>query len=711
MLTDEIKQQIQQAYSTFLQSKSLQARYGQRLMVAEVAKTLAGFADSDDSTQNVVAAIEAGTGTGKTVAYSISAIVLAQHAQKQLVISTATVALQEQIVHKDLPDLLQNSGLQFSFALAKGRGRYLCLTKLDNLLQHNQREQETAQMFAEEGFSIEINADQQKLFIDMVNRLGGGRWDGDRDSWPQALDDQTWSMLTTDHIQCAGRRCSQYQNCVFYKARETLEEVDVIVTNHDMVLADLSLGGGMVLPDPAKTFYVFDEGHHLPDKTIKHFAHFTRLRSTRDWLIQTDRASKKLLRDNPSLKGEFARLLEQLPERLKNLQEQQQLVANLCEQLAEFDFAAVDRFDKPRHRFEHGLLPAELQEMSQLMKTGFMQLTDSLSRMHDYLKKAMDEEIALGIDRNLIEQWQPQFGRLYARAEANLGLWSAFSARDEAGSVPLARWLAPVEHGAGLDIEVCASPILASGTLRQNLWQQAAGVILTSATLTALGSFDRFRMRSGLPDTATTLSVPSPFNYAEAGILRVPDFGVDTRSVEQHTRVIAEQLPQLLQSATGSLVLFSSRKQMHEVFELLDEQWRKQVLMQGRWSRQETIARHRSRIDDGETSVLFGLASFAEGIDLPGAYCEHVVIAKIPFAVPDEPVEAALAEWIESRGGNAFMQISVPDASVRLIQACGRLLRNEQDRGQITIMDRRLVTQRYGRALLDSLPAFARQLD
>ena len=134
------------------------------------------------------------------------------------------------------------------------------------------------------------------------------------------------------------------------------------------------------------------------------------------------------------------------------------------------------------------------------------------------------------------------------------------------------------------------------------------------------------------------------------------------------------------------------------------------VLMQGDYSKQEILRRHKQAIDDGQGSVIFGLASFAEGVDLPGDYCRHVVIAKIPFAVPDSPLEAALAEWVEAQGRNAFMEISVPDAALRLVQASGRLLRTEEDTGRITLMDRRILTKRYGRAILDSLPPFQRSL-
>lgn len=157
-------------------------------------------------------------------------------------------------------------------------------------------------------------------------------------------------------------------------------------------------------------------------------------------------------------------------------------------------------------------------------------------------------------------------------------------------------------------------------------------------------------------------------------------------------------------------MLFSSRKQMQEVQSLLPAQWQQKLLVQGDESKQRILEKHRQRIDAGQGSVLFGLASFAEGLDLPGAYCQHVVIAKIPFAVPDDPIEAAMAEWIEHQGGNAFMQIAVPDAAIKLVQACGRLLRTESDRGQVTLLDRRIVSKRYGKAILNSLPPFKRDL-
>src|SRR5690606_34263051 len=204
MLSSELKSQIQGAYSRFLDSKGLKARYGQRLMIAEVAKVLGAIQVDEEGRRDgepAVVAIEAGTGTGKTVAYTLAAIPIARAAGKRLVIATATVALQEQIVHKDLPDVIRNSGLNFSFALAKGRGRYLCLSRLDLLMQEGQAQSATAQLFEEEGFRLDVDEASQKLHTQMIEKLAGNRWDGDRDSWPQELEDAVWSQLTTDHSQ------------------------------------------------------------------------------------------------------------------------------------------------------------------------------------------------------------------------------------------------------------------------------------------------------------------------------------------------------------------------------------------------------------------------------------------------------------------------------------------------------------------------------
>jgi len=704
MLSEILKAQIQNAYSRFLEAKGFKPRYGQRLMIAESAKVLGTIQQDEQgkrSSEEAVVAIEAGTGVGKTVAYSLALIPVAKAADKRLVISTATVALQEQILYRDLPDVQQNSGLSFSFAIAKGRRRYLCVARLASLLSEGKERSQTAELFAEEGYAIEVDSNALALYARLQSQLDSGAWDGDRDRLSEALSDSDWARLSVDHHQCAKRRCAYIQHCPFYKAREAAEKVDVIVTNHDLVLADLALGGGLVLPAPDDSLYVFDEGHHLADKAISHFAHKSRLRATESWLSQTEKNLAKLLAQNPS-QGETAHTLMEMAEQSRELRSKQQDMLKLCEQLAEFDSSR-----EPVQRFSAGKIPEPLREAGLLLGQGFAALQGRLEGFVERLKGVLDGESRVGISRTQAELWYPLFGSLQARAAENLSLWQAFCAQDKEGEPPTARWLALVEID---DIEVNASPILAATTLRRNLWQRAYGTLLTSATLTALGRFDRLRSRAGLPENTHCQVVPSPFNYAKAGLLCVPDLKADPSDNAAHSAAISAALPELLAENKGSLVLFSSKRQMQEVFEALPSEFAQRILCQGEQSKQKTLEIHRTRIENGEASILFGLASFAEGIDLPGALCEHVVIAKIPFAVPDEPVEATLAEWIKASGGNPFMQISVPDASLKLIQACGRLIRSENDTGTITLLDRRLLTRPYGKAILASLPPFSRQL-
>lgn len=213
-------------------------------------------------------------------------------------------------------------------------------------------------------------------------------------------------------------------------------------------------------------------------------------------------------------------------------------------------------------------------------------------------------------------------------------------------------------------------------------------------------------MRSGVPRESEYLRVMSPFDFQNKGRLLIPDMTAEPNQVEQHTKEIVAYLNDNIDVDGASLVLFSSRRQMEEVAQAVSDVIKDIMLIQGEQSKRVILDSHKARIDDGKGSLLFGLASFAEGVDLPGNYLTSVYIAKIPFAVPDDPVEATLAEWIQKRGGNPFMEITIPDASLRLVQATGRLLRSEKDAGDIHILDKRLKTKRYGSQLIQSLPPY-----
>ncbi len=707
MLTDDLKRTIQSAYSTLLESKGLKARYGQRLMIAEVAKTLTSNPSSRESgEQSPICVVEAGTGTGKTIAYAVAAIPVAKALGKTLIISTATISLQEQIVYKDLPDILRHSDLEFSFALAKGRGRYLCLTKLDSVLQDNSGANQTAALYPDE-LPMQIDTQTLSVYQTMLSSLSTGDWDGDIDSWKQQLEPSVWSRVTTDHAQCTGRRCSNISQCAFFKAREEINKVDVIVTNHDLVLADLALGGGAILTDPDETIYIFDEGHHLPDKTINHFAQFSRVRSTERWLDQAGKAISKA-QQPLSVAASVGGYLNAISLAIETLKQHLGLLFNSLQEVV--DVGPDDKSNDIYHRFEFGVVPEALRLQATELAAQYRNIYDLLDNCCSVLEEAM-ESSEHGISRADAEAWFPPLSIIRGRAEANHSLWQDYSRADKQETPPRSRWITVVDGmGGNLDFEVSSSPILAANTLTSHLWHRCYAAVITSATLTALGSFDRFAMRSGTDATTQYAIVPSPFNYQQAGELVVPVMDCDPSDAFAHTDALITMLPRLLNEEEGSLVLFASRRQMEEVYDGIASDWQDRIIMQGQNPKHETIRMHKEALDAGEGSVIFGLASFAEGVDLPGKYCDHVVIAKIPFAVPDQPVESALAEWIEQRGGNPFMDIAVPDAALKLVQASGRLLRTETDSGRITLLDRRIVSRRYGKAILDSLPPFKRSV-
>jgi ATP-dependent DNA helicase DinG len=366
-----------------------------------------------------------------------------------------------------------------------------------------------------------------------------------------------------------------------------------------------------------------------------------------------------------------------------------------------------------RYRFPHGEIPEALQGQAKILAHLCLQLHDLLTDVADQLKQALDGYSE--IPKHILEQWYPAVGLMQARAENQAALWSSYIQSNAVQSKPskkppLARWISLHDENGVLDFEVCSSPIQSAIDLEQSLWRRCFAAVVTSATLTALNSFERFQYSSGVAASANFVSIRSPFNFEQA-IFSVPALSVEPSDTEGHTRDIIDFINTALDRDSGNLVLFSSRRQMEDVFSALDSAFQEQVLVQGDLSKQEMVSEHKKRIDAGKGSTLFGLASFSEGVDLPGVYCEHVVIAKLPFATPDDPVEEAMAEWVEKNGGNAFMQIAVPDAAMKLLQACGRLLRNEKDSGRITLLDKRIVTKRYGKIILDSLPPYKRNIE
>ncbi|KAA1175094.1 ATP-dependent DNA helicase DinG [Marinobacter salinexigens] len=728
-LTDDIKQQIQQSYRDVLSGKDVKARYGQRLMIAEIARYMGDITENDGQRTSPASAcvVEAGTGTGKTLAYLIAAIPVAKALGKTLVISTATVALQDQIVLKDLPDLKKHSKLDFTWTLAKGRGRYLCMSRLEaRLHDEGHGDSETMPLFLLDGPQGE-EPGTKAFFEEMLASYGSRDWDGDRDHWPEQIPDDVWRQVTTDHRQCTNRHCSYFDSCAFFDARKDLDEADVIVANHDLVLADLALGGGAILPEPENALFIFDEAHHLPDKALNHFAASVPLNSTRQWLKQLSQALAKMQPYlTPGTQG--AKALERISSASREVDLVLTKVYEEAEQNTGWEFNEERR--TAQWRYPEGELPEALAELAAETRIATANLVRQLGVLNDELQAAFDERKEHDIDRDTAEAWFPVIGSFHSRSEDQLRLWAAWceqtgqpstdesSDETEGKGVPAksykspapARWSVRQRWDHAEDITLFSSPVLADNLLYSRLWSRTYGAVLTSATLTALGKFDRLRSRAGLPEASRYLVVPSSFRYGEMATVEVPAMAAmptdDTFGDE-----LVKRLPDLWAGEKATLVLFTSRRQMQQVRDALAPEYPDLILTQDDMAKGEVLKQHCLRVDEGRASVLFGVASFAEGIDLPGKYLHHVVITRLPFSVPDDPIEASLAEWVTQRGGNPFMEITVPDASIKLVQAVGRLLRTENDTGRVTILDRRIVARRYGQLLLDALPPFRRIIE
>ncbi len=715
VLTDKLKKNIQDAYTRILDSKNIKPRYGQRLMIADIARTL-GNINRENPEQAHICTLEAGTGTGKTIAYIVAALPIAKEHKKKLIISTATIALQEQILLKDLPDIHRHSGLNFSFTLAKGRKRYVCLHKLDNYVSHKNQADLPLDLPSSE--ILLNNKDDILLYDDLHRAWQNKKWDGEIDSWSDSISQSSWLPLTSDQHQCSGKRCSFYNECIYFKARESVFKVDCIIANHDLVLSDLNMGGGYILPSPDECIYIFDEGHHLPLKAINHFSYSFHIAASLKWLEQVN----STLNNFASLAKppvQIQRIITHFPEQEKDIRTEINHLESIVNQ---FQFPE-NRYSPQMGnksgnnqeeilRFEFGQIPEILKNQCQQLLKQFDKLAGQLLQINKVLKDTLEGEIT-GLQTEVAEQWLPALAPMESRASAAMSLFEFFTKVDKDGLPPNARWLHKHDQTSNSNsreingIELCCSPILAANTLEQILWSQCYGAVVTSATIAALGSFDRYILNSGVPGFFNIL--PSPFNYQENVEFIVPQMASNATQYQAHTDEIVELLRKIIDQNKGTLVLFASKKQMTDVeYELLrsDDIWKKLLLTQGQRNKQVIINDHKKQIDKGRGSVILGLNSFAEGIDLPGSYCEHVIIAKLPFSVPNNPVDASLTEWIESQGRNAFMEIAVPDASIKLVQACGRLIRKETDKGKITLLDNRVITKFYGKKILKALPPY-----
>lgn len=694
MMTDEEKQQIRACMDALRDGiEGFRSRRPQLEMVAAVANTLARCRAEDQQAGDGdhIAVVEAGTGTGKSFGALVPALVMARSRGKRLVVSSSTVALQHQYAEKDAPTIQTLMPLGFTFAVAKGRRRYACTARLTAQAKEAGQEQLDLDEGRAPAAADSAARRRRTILIELAESFDAERWNGDRDELPVPVADEIWSSLTTDRQGCAGNKCSEFARCPFYAARQRVKDADLVIANHDLVLSALKMEAGSVLPPTAEAIYVFDEAHSLAAKVVEHFSAKHALKGASEWVEGAVEAARDAV------------LALRLNERfLHDARAGAQTVQHALGGIHERVHGTGGFEEKRARRFKDGVLPHWVVEGGGQVLEG----TCALQKTYAGLREALLERAAS--EGSLATRVLSTLGFFAAKLDNMADTWSLMLADDSKQESPIARWIERYEDAAGeRDYLVCAAPISGSDRLRKLLWNRASGAVLMSATLTSCGTFDLFLRQTGLSGFKGIhlLQVDSPFDYRANAKLVIPAMRADPADAQAHTQEVTQRMTGLVQTR-GTLVLFASAKQMRNVYAQMPEALRKITLMQGTMPKMEMLARHRAAIDRGDRSMLFGLQSLAEGVDLPGEYCTHVVCAKLPFSVPDSPLEEARREWIESQGRSSFIEITVPETAVRLKQQLGRLLRTTEDWGTVTILDRRLVTKRWGGLLMRGLPDF-----
>lgn len=699
VLTDALKADIRAAYAKLqANTPGFSTRRSQSQMIGLVSRALA--------TSGGIGIAEAPTGVGKSLAYMTAGVPIALATKKKLVISTGTVALQSQLVERDIPAFLKATGIEATVALAKGRTRYLCTRNAAEL--HGESSQShmfgDAPLGADEGGDFEAQLYDRPLApheADAARRLleahADRLWDGDLDAAPEPVSPALRTRITTPASGCAGRRCSFAQQCPVLKARNTVREAQIVVTNHALLLSSLSLGdvenGQPLLAAPADMLLVLDEGHHVASVAIDQGAA----------RLPLGEMAKRVSRMQILIAGAY-RLVDK--EKIGTLlpNEAIELATRVAKALKAFRLE-IDAVWRPEPDDRDPMWRAANGRLPEAWLPAVEALGEDTRALYNWVHAAQTLVARSKQDDPAREKLQRSLGMALEMVEQQHDLWTGWRREDRDGQPPFARWVTATRDG---DLVCHCSPVSAAQVLRQLLWKEIDSVVMTSATLTGGGDFQSFAIDTGLPDHAEMASLPSPFDLRNQAQLIVPNFPVTPDDREGHPKAIAEYLVRELDWKKGSMVLFTSRWKMEKVAELLPASRRAQVQMQTSTNKSQVVAEHLKRVAAKDGSVLFGLNSFGEGLDLPGEACTTVVITQVPFAVPTDPQTSTLSEWLEGRGLNAFNLIAIPHALRTLTQFAGRLIRTSSDTGRVIILDSRLISRRYGKKILDALPPFER---
>ncbi|MRI48437.1 ATP-dependent DNA helicase DinG [Enterobacter ludwigii] len=688
-LTAALKAQIGAWYKALQQQiPDFIPRAPQRQMIADVAKTLSG----DDGRH---LAIEAPTGVGKTLSYLIPGIAIAREEQKTLVVSTANVALQDQIFSKDLP-LLRKIIPELRFTAAFGRGRYVCPRNLAALASSEPSQQDLL-AFLDDELTPNNKAEQEQCAT-LKTELDSYKWDGLRDHTSHAISDDLWRRLSTDKASCLNRNCHYYRECPFFVARREIQEAEVVVANHALVMA--ALESEAVLPEPKNLLLVLDEGHHLPD--VARDALEMSAEITAPWFrLQLDLFCKLVATCMEQFRPKTTPPLA-VPERLS---EHCEAVYSLIASLNNILNLYLPATQEAEHRFAMGELPDEVMEICQQLAKHLEKLRGLAEMFLNDLSEKTGTHDVVRLHRILL-----QMNRALGMFEAQSKLWRLASMAQASGA-PVTKWATrDVKDGQAHLFFHCVG-IRVADQLEKLIWRSVPHVVVTSATLRSLNSFSRLQEMSGLKEKAGDrfVALDSPFNHCEQGKLVIPRMKYEPLidNEEQHIAEMAAYFREQLESEKypGMLVLFASGRAMQRFLEHVTD-LRLLLLVQGDQPRYRLVELHRKRIDNGERSVLIGLQSFAEGLDLKGDYLTQVHIHKIAFPPIDSPVVITEGEWLKSLNRYPFEVQSLPAASFNLIQQVGRLIRSHSCWGEVVIYDKRLLTKNYGQRLLNALPVF-----
>ncbi len=689
----EVKTHIEDFYELVKsQWPGFKARIGQEQMFEEISKTFRQAKDLKDDRQGEnILVVEGKTGVGKTLGYLIPAIVFSKLLGRRVIISTATVALQEQLIQKDLPALRKLSPIEFEFGLAKGRGRYVCNIRLE---QTSGKTKQSA-LFEDANWDGPPKEQDKDKFSDALIALNDGTWNGEKDTAPTDLSDGMWGRIAAERSSCLGRHCQRFNVCPYFNARRDLVKANIIVANHDLVISTIA-SGSKILPDPSESLYIFDEAHNLPAVGIKHFASSVGLIASTRWLEKINAA---VLRADALLPESNGKTVEEVHGLVEDL------IMHTRAMINSLRLSNFVTHENTIQRFKNGELSDEFTSYAETMGPLAIGLNNRVAKILQQLNDQRNNSI----DKESFGPSILEIGSYQSKTENLSSTWHLMQAESDP---PIAKWVEWQDLGSSFDFKLHASPISAAQNLAQTLWSKSSAAVLTSATLQTLGDFQYFLRQTGLnwfPATQT-FEAQSPFNYEEQGTFSVPDMQeCPSANAQGHTQELSEAIPRELEDLKhGALVLFTSKKQMKQVYEDLPEDFLKDVLMQGDQARSKLLAQHEQRIEKGQRSILFGMQSFGEGMDLPGQLCEVVVITKLPFAPPDSPVEEAKSEWLEKNQGNPFYEISVPAVALKLQQWVGRGIRTETDTAKIIVLDKRLKTKPYGKKLIAGLPPFKR---